>query len=107
MSVLAKVKEKYKQSNKFLLALKVLFSALTIYFAIHVIFISTSGLVSSDPSTEFPGLLLFGMLLSLGLANVVELVEMLVAKKREQFTILLMATIFVLGVSFYILSLSI
>ncbi|WP_040403188.1 hypothetical protein, partial [Alkalibacillus haloalkaliphilus] len=105
MSVLTNVKERYKESNKFLLALQLFFSALTLYFAVRVIFISTSGLVSSDPSTEFPGLLLFGMLLSLGLANVVELVEMLVAKKKEHFTILLMATIFVLGVSFYILSL--
>ncbi|GEN45406.1 hypothetical protein [Alkalibacillus haloalkaliphilus] len=107
LSVLARVKEKYKQSNKFLFALKAFFSALSIYFAIQVIFISTSGLVSADSSTEFPGLLLFGMFFCWGLTNVIELVEMLVAKKKEHFTFLLIATIFGFGVSFYILSLSI
>ncbi|MDV2582396.1 hypothetical protein [Alkalibacillus haloalkaliphilus] len=106
MSVLARVKEKYKQSNKFLLALKVLFSALTIYFAIQVIFISTSGLVSSNTSSDVPGLLLFGMLFFLGLSNAVELVEMLVTKEKEHFTFFLIATIIGLGVSVYVLLLS-
>lgn len=101
MKMVNRISEKYRKSNKVFLALRVLFSAFAIYFAVRVLFLSISGLVSSNPSTNFPDLLLFGMLFSLGLSHAVQLVEMLVTKKKEYFTLLLICTIFILGVSFY------
>jgi len=97
--MVSKIQEKYRESNKLFLALKVLLSAFTIYFAIQVLFISILGLVSSDTSTVVPNLLFFGMFFSLGLSNAVELVEMFVTKKKEKFTPLLITTLFLLGVS--------
>ncbi|WP_407272534.1 hypothetical protein, partial [Radiobacillus sp. PE A8.2] len=75
------------------------------YFAVRVLITSISGLVNPDASTDFLNLLLFGMLLSLGLSNVVQLIEMIVnrQKKHAVFTLLLISTIFVLGVSAYML----
>lgn len=103
MKLVSSIQEKYRKSNKLFLALKVLLSAFTIYFAVRVLFISISGLVSSGTSTDYPNLLLFGMLFSLGLSNAVELVEMFVTKKKEYFTLLLITTFFLLGVSVFVL----
>ncbi|SFM08187.1 hypothetical protein SAMN04487943_107188 [Gracilibacillus orientalis] len=103
MKLVSRIQEKYRKSNKLFLALKVILSAFTIYFAVRVLFISISGLVSSDTSTDFPNLLLFGMLFSLGLSNAVELAEMFVTKNREYFTLLLITTFFLLGVSVFVL----
>ncbi|GAA5416910.1 hypothetical protein Pryu01_01949 [Paraliobacillus ryukyuensis] len=103
MKLGSQIREKYKNSNKLFLVLKVLFSIFAIYFAIQVIFISIFGLVSSDTSTDFPDLLLFGMLVSLGLSFAVQLVEQFVTKKRGYFTGLLITTIFLFGVSVFVL----
>ncbi len=101
--MVSRIQEIYRKSNKLFLALKVLLSVFTIYFAVRVLFISISGLVGSNTLNDSPNLLLFGMLLSLGLSNAVKLIEMLVNEKKEHFTLLLITTIFVLGVSAFLL----
>lgn len=83
--------------------IKAFLTVITIYFAVRVIFISTFGLLNANPLDNKMNLLLFGMLFSLGLSNLVKVVEMLIYKKKEYFTILLVSTIFVLGVSVFIL----
>ncbi|WP_416150290.1 hypothetical protein ACM26V_04720 [Salipaludibacillus sp. HK11] len=103
MKLVSRIQEKYRESNKLLLGLRVLFSASAIYFAVQVLFISISGLISSDTSTDFPNVLLFGMLFSLGLNNAVELVEMIVTKKKKYFILNFITTFCLFAVSVYVL----
>ncbi|WP_112180442.1 hypothetical protein [Paraliobacillus zengyii] len=99
MKMVSRIREKYRRSNKLFLSLRVFFSLISVCFAVRILFLSISGLVSSDYSTDFPNLLLFGMYLPLGLSFAVQVVEMIVTKKKEHFTLLLFGAIFVLAVS--------
>lgn len=103
MKIVSRIQKKYRKSNKLFFVLKVLLSASIIYFAVRVLFVSISGLVSSNSSFEDPTVLLFGMLFSIGLSNAVQVIEMLVTGKKEYFKLMLITTIFVLGVSVYVL----
>ncbi|MGP4042055.1 hypothetical protein ACTWP4_19435 [Gracilibacillus sp. D59] len=103
MKIGEKIQKKYLERNKLFLAIDIIFSVLTIYFAVRVLLISITGLVSSNPSTDSPTLLLFAMLFSLGLSNSVRVIEMLVIEKKEYFSFLLLSTLFVFSVSTYIL----
>ena len=99
MNLISNIQKKYRKSNKLVLSLKIIISAFATYFAIRVMFISISGLISSNHSSNTPNLLLFGMLFSLGLSNIVQVIEMLVTGKKEHFTLLLATTIFIMSVS--------
>ncbi|SFL58773.1 hypothetical protein SAMN04487943_102340 [Gracilibacillus orientalis] len=103
MKIVGEIQRKYRERNKLFLALDIFLSILMIYFAVRVLFISISGLVSSNPSTDSPTLLIFAMLFTLGLSSAVRVVEMLVIGKKEYLMLLLFSTIFVLSVSVYIL----
>lgn len=103
LKIVGEIQRKYRERNKLFLALDIFLSILMIYFAVRVLFISISGLVSSNPSTDSPTLLIFAMLFTLGLSSAVRVVEMLVIGKKEYLMLLLFSTIFVLSVSVYIL----
>ncbi|MEV9639574.1 hypothetical protein ABZ756_02600 [Mammaliicoccus sciuri] len=102
LKMISKIQEEYKKSKLFFV-IKALLSVTTIYFAIRVLIISTSGLSNSDPIPEKLNLLLFGMLFSLGLSSIVKIVEMFIYKQKEYFTLQVVSTIFILGVSIYLL----
>ncbi|WP_164669047.1 hypothetical protein [Virgibacillus doumboii] len=99
MKLISKIQEKCKERNKLFLILDVLFSLLTLYFAIRLLFVSTSALANSNDSTDLPYVLAFAMSLSLGLSWTVRVVEMLVTGKRKYFILHLIAAIIALGVS--------
>lgn len=99
MKLIGKIQERCKERNKLFLALEVLFSLLTLYFAIRLLFISTSALENSNYSTDLANVLTFAMTLSLGLAWTARVIDMLVTGKRQYFILLLIGTIIVLGVS--------
>lgn len=99
MKLIGKVQERCRERNKLFLALDILFTLLTIYFAIRLLFISNQALVSANYSTDFPNVLVFAMTLSLGLSYAVRVVEMLVTGKRKYFLLYLIVVIIVLGVS--------
>lgn len=103
MKILNNIQENYRHSNKLLLVLRVLLNVFATYFAIRVIYISVSGLVSSNESYEFPGILLFGMLFSLGLSNAVLVFEKYVTGKKEHLKLMFVTTVFVLAVSVFVL----
>lgn len=87
------------QRNKLFLALDVLFSLLILYFAIRLLFVSTSALISSNYSNNLSNVLLFAMTLSMGLTWVVRVAEMLVTGKRQYFILYIIGATIVLGVS--------
>ncbi|RCW64219.1 hypothetical protein DFR57_1145 [Saliterribacillus persicus] len=97
--MLSRIQERYRKSNKVFLALRFILTVFVIYFAVRVLVISISGLTNSIYSTNYPGYLTFGMIFSLALSYVVQLIEMLVSNKKEHFTLLLITTIIMLGVS--------
>lgn len=98
------LREKFNNSNKVLFLLKAVFSVLTIYFALRVIYVSTSALLGyTNPSGDPQQSLLFWMLLSLGLSNTVEVIDMFLAGKKKYFGLLVVSTIFTLGVAMFIL----
>jgi len=99
VKLIGKIQESCKERNKLFLALEVLFSLLTLYFATRLLFISTSALGNSNYSIDLANVLNFGMTLSLGLAWTSRVLEMLVTGKRQYFVLLLIGTIIVLGVS--------
>jgi len=102
MKIFTVLQREYRKSKLFF-ALKSLTTIIAIYFAIRVIFISTSGLINDKPIPDNMDILLFGLLFFLGLSNAVELVEMVIHKKKQSFKLLLATTIFLFVVSFYIL----
>lgn len=102
MKIFNKFQEEYNKSKLFFI-IKALLAVTTLYFAVSVIFISSSGLLNSNALPDEMSLLLFGMLLSLGLSNLVKVVEMLIYKQRKYLTLQLVSTIFILGVSIFIL----
>jgi len=99
VKLIGKIQERCKERNKLFLALEFLFSLLTLYFAMRLLFISTSALGSSNYSTDLSNVLTFAMTLCLGLSWAVRVLEMLVTGKRQYFILLLIGTIIVWGVS--------
>lgn len=85
--------------------LKFFISMIAIYFSFRVMFVSVLGLMMDRPWPNNMNLLFFSMLFFLGLSNTVDLVEMLINKKKEHFKLLLVSTIFMFCVSIFILSL--
>lgn len=102
MRIVNSIQNEYSKSKLFF-TLKSLTTIIATYFALRVIFVSVSGLINDKPIPDNMDLLLFGLLFFLGLSNAVQLVEMVIYKKKESFKLLLVTTIFVFGVSFYIL----
>ncbi|WP_223702143.1 hypothetical protein [Sutcliffiella deserti] len=101
MELVSRIKKRYRKSNNFLLALKLILDAFAMYFVLRLLIVSIGGLVSSGNSTVDPSIFIFGMFFTAGLSNSVELIEMLFNKEKEDFTITLIITIFLLGVSSY------
>ena len=102
VGILDKMQKEYRKSKVFFF-LKSFISIIAIYFAFRVIVVSVSGLMFESPLPENMDLLLFSMLFFLGLSNVVQLVEMLLNKKKEHLKLLFITTIFIFVVSIFVL----
>lgn len=102
VKILDKIQTEYRKSKVFFF-LKVFTNVVATYFAFRVIFVSVAALTTDRPSPDNMNILLFSMLLSVGLSNVVQLVEMLINKKTEHFKLLFITTLFILGVSIFVL----
>ncbi|MDG5472092.1 hypothetical protein P6709_10040 [Jeotgalibacillus sp. ET6] len=76
--------------------LKLVINILAVYFAIRVLYTAIILDNSAETNIDY---LLFSMLFFLGLSNTVQLVEMVRDKKKEHFTLLLVSTILLFGVS--------
>ncbi len=102
MGIFIKIQNEYRK-NKMLFFLKLCINIIASYFAFRVMFVSVSALMSKGALPDNMDLLLFIMLFFLGLSNVIELVEMIVHKKKECFTLLIVTTIVLFGVSIFVL----
>ncbi|WP_027964117.1 hypothetical protein [Halalkalibacillus halophilus] len=82
MGVINKVQERYRESNKKLYFLGLFFSLIAIYFALHVIYISVTGLMGSH-SDEVPLILQMGIYIFLSLTFAVELLQAILLKRKK------------------------
>lgn len=99
MKLISKIQERAKERNNYFLALDVLFTLSTVYFAVRVLLISKEAIESAKYSDDFPGALIFAMTFSLGLSYAVRFVESVVSKKRKYVILYLTVSIFALGIS--------
>jgi len=98
MKFIDHIRERYKKRNKLFLSLDVIFSILTFYFALRILFVTIPGLLEPSKSIDTVPLLAF-MTLSLGLIYLIRVIEMLVTGKRTYFALTLGVTILALGLA--------
>lgn len=97
MKLIYKIQERCRERNKLFLALDILFTLSTIYFAFRILLVSI--IVGPNNSGDFKNVLFFAMTFSLGLSYAVRVVEMLVIGKRRYFAVTLIAAIIALGIA--------
>ncbi len=103
LKIVDNIREKIRERNKIFLSLDIFFTLLVLYLAIHVIFISISGLVNTGVTEDSPTLLSSVMFFCLGLTYVVRVVEMVVTGKKEYFILSIFAGIFIISVSVFMM----
>ncbi|TFJ91244.1 hypothetical protein [Lentibacillus salicampi] len=99
MKFIDNIRERYKKRNKLFLSLDALFTLLTFYFALQILFVIIPVLSEPSQSSDSTPLLLAWMTLSLGLTYLVRVVEMLVTEKRNYLAMTSVAAIIVLGIA--------
>ncbi|SHN17758.1 hypothetical protein SAMN05216179_2299 [Gracilibacillus kekensis] len=103
MNIVAKIRKKASERNKKFLVLDILLTLLVLYLAIHVLFISISGLVNPNTTDDSPTLLSSVMFFCLGLTYVVRVIEMIVTGKKEYFVLSTFTAAFIISVSVFMM----
>ncbi|AJD90310.1 hypothetical protein JMA_09930 [Jeotgalibacillus malaysiensis] len=99
----SKLQGNFRNKNKYLLTLKVLFNAVALFFSLQIIYLSVSALSSPNAENGVTGPMLSGLLFFLALSNAMNLIEMKMTKEKKHFKLLLIVTGCMFFVSIYIL----
>lgn len=100
--MISKLQENMQTRNKYLLAIKVLFNAIALFYSVQIIYLAISALSSRDASNGVTDTMISGMIFFLALSNAVTLAEMAATGKKEYFKLLLITTLFMFIVAFLI-----
>ncbi|GAA0599289.1 hypothetical protein GCM10009001_14470 [Virgibacillus siamensis] len=93
MKLLDNIQERYRERNKLFLALDVLFTLLTTYLGIWLLFISIPVLVGSSQSVDSLNILINAAFFSLAMTYAVRVIEMFVTGEKRYFALTLVAAI--------------
>lgn len=101
MKLIDNVQERCKERNKLFLALDVLFTLLTAYLGIQLLFISIPGLVGSSQSVDSLNILIIAAFFSLAITYAIRVIEMFVTGERRYFALTLVASIIFLVIAIF------